>query len=366
MTELKAIIYNRLAPLFGKECILVDAPYYPNIGDSLIWEGFEVLLKDNGIKCQYRSSLDTFSFPCLGNDTTIVFIGGGNFGDTWRELQDFRCNVIAHYPNNRIIILPQSVYYNNQNNLHEDISIFSSHKDLHICARDNFSYDFLRNNFKENNIILLPDLAFVLNAKNYICPAKESIGRVLYLVRKDNESVCYPEIQYGHRTDWPVISIDKEIRDNFTRKSRFRHKALRLVINHTPIISTLSYISISCIFLTRLLLIRDIIRKWQYTYLEFEYLAYLNIKYKDKVSAPLEWIMYHIHRPIVVRLGFNFVNKYDIVYSTRLHCGIIGYLLGKQVYLLDNSNHKVLHYYTTWFMGNNSILLYSPSITNNT
>lgn len=359
MNNNKELIYSTLAPLIGKECILVDAPYYPNIGDSLIWEGFEVFLKDNSIICKHRSSADTFAFPQIDRSMTIISIGGGNFGDSWRGLQDFRCKVIKHYPNNRIIILPQSVYYNNKETLQDDISAFSSHNDLHICARDNWSFEYLKKNFPVNNVLLLPDLSFALDVHNYTKPIKYSLrNKVLYLVRDDVESVNYPEIPCDAKSDWPVMNIDGATREKLHKQSRIRHKFLRFYINLFHNLSAAEYVVISFALLIRIALCNNLLKKWQLIYVEFEYLDYLNRKYPVKVGKIIDWVMYRFHLPTVVKLGFDFVNRYDIVYSSRLHAGIVGFLLGKQTFLLDNSNHKINNLYETWLYDAGNITMF--------
>ena len=35
--QLRKVIYSSLIKLVSKKCILLDAPYYHNIGDVLIW-----------------------------------------------------------------------------------------------------------------------------------------------------------------------------------------------------------------------------------------------------------------------------------------------------------------------------------------
>lgn len=359
MTAFKEMIYGRLTPLIGKKCILIDAPYYPNIGDSLIWEGFEMLVKENDLDCKYRSSANTFTFPHIDNDTTIVFTGGGNFGDLWRGLQDFRCKVIKHYPNNRIVILPQSVNYNNKAALQDDIRVFSSHNDLHICARDNWSFEYLKKNFPGNNVMLLPDLAFALNAYNYTKSVKYGGGnKVLYLVRDDKESVNYPEIPCDTKSDWPVMDIDNATREKLHRQARIRHKVLRMYINLFHNFSVAEYVVVSSVLLIRIALCDNLLKKWQLIYVEYEYLDYLSRKYPGKVNLAIDWVMYRFHLPTVVKLGFDFVNRYDIVYSSRLHAGIVGFLLGKQTFLLDNANHKIINLYETWLNDAGNITMF--------
>ena len=42
---LREEIYSSLTKLVGNKCILLDAPYYHNIGDVLIWTGVQCLGK---------------------------------------------------------------------------------------------------------------------------------------------------------------------------------------------------------------------------------------------------------------------------------------------------------------------------------
>lgn len=46
----------------------------------------------------------------IKKDTIILLQGGGNFGDIW-DIHEFKRKVIRNYPENRIIIFPQTVFY---------------------------------------------------------------------------------------------------------------------------------------------------------------------------------------------------------------------------------------------------------------
>ena len=43
--ELKSLIYKTLSPYLSSKCAFLELPYYPNVGDLLIWEGTENLLR---------------------------------------------------------------------------------------------------------------------------------------------------------------------------------------------------------------------------------------------------------------------------------------------------------------------------------
>ncbi len=46
--------------------------------------------------------------------------------------------------------------------------------------------------------------------------------------------------------------------------------------------------------------------------------------------------------------GVKFINEYEEVYTTRLHGYILSVLLGKKVYMIDNSYGKNGNFYHTW------------------
>ena len=103
ITQLVDMIHSTLPQFIGRKCVLLDVPYYENIGDVLIWEGTECFLRQNKIKCIYRASKDTYEASKVPRGVTILLQGGGNFGDLWRQHQEFRLKVIQNHPDNKIM-----------------------------------------------------------------------------------------------------------------------------------------------------------------------------------------------------------------------------------------------------------------------
>ncbi|MFX0094421.1 MAG: polysaccharide pyruvyl transferase family protein, partial [Candidatus Hodarchaeota archaeon] len=112
--------FNQLVNIIPKNSKIayLEYPIHTNIGDILIMKGTERFFAENKINVICRHSLLDFSpkitFPL---DTILVFQGGGNLGDLWYSVQKFRENCIKRYTQHRIIILPQTVYFENSNNL---------------------------------------------------------------------------------------------------------------------------------------------------------------------------------------------------------------------------------------------------------
>lgn len=70
-------IKNVLTPLITHDYVLLDLPYYDNIGDTLIWEGTKEFLKTLPYRCLYYASKDSFRYRKLSVDTIILLSGGG-------------------------------------------------------------------------------------------------------------------------------------------------------------------------------------------------------------------------------------------------------------------------------------------------
>lgn len=144
INQLKTLIEQTLDPILDGEFILTDLPYHTNIGDILIWQGENDYLKSRGLRCLGQTSAQTFQFPDLKPSTIILLNGGGNFGDLWTTSQEFRLKIISRYKRNRIVLFPQSVWYENKNLITKEAQILADHKDLILCARDHTSFNFFQ------------------------------------------------------------------------------------------------------------------------------------------------------------------------------------------------------------------------------
>lgn len=292
--DLKRNIADALLPeIKGHKTVLLDVPYYYNIGDTLIWQGTHDFLKGNGIRCVLTSSKESFDFRRLPSDYVILLQGGGNFGDIWIEHQKFREKVISAYPDNKIIILPQTIFFENEDNLIQDAERLSKHKNLLIIARDNHSLDILEKYYNRNRILLLPDMAFWIDFKNFRVP-KPSRDRILFFERRDvesNHTYKYGEIVplCAERHEWPIMeSGDNTWRTRWMKRVQYR--------------------------LPRL------------------YDSYWN----------------HVLRKYFVQIGIDFIAGYKSVFTTRLHGAILSFLLDKDITLFDNSYGKNSSFYRTW------------------
>lgn len=187
----------------------LDNPYHGNIGDILIWEGERQFLSSIKYKCLQSSSNSWCGKITSTPETVILFHGGGNFGDLYRECQDFRLRVIEQFPNNRIIMFPQSIWYEDESLIAKDAAVMARHNDLTLCARDKWSYNFLKEHFGKNKILLVPDMAFYISDE-YLNKYRECVfgGQKLYLRRIDKEmdfSTILDDLRGFDIRDWPSL-----------------------------------------------------------------------------------------------------------------------------------------------------------------
>ena len=351
MERFEEIIDTAILPLMSKRCAILDAPYYNNVGDVLIWEGIEQFLEKHNIECLYRSSCETFEYRHYDDDVCICLVGGGNFGDLWRGLQEFRNRIISTYSNNRIIVFPQSVYYNSNELLMNDIEVLSKHKDVYLCARDTSSYEFFKKHFFANHIMLLPDMSLYVDYSQY--PVKVGKG-TLFLKREDKEAIQYslpmqPKVM--DVTDWPMHKVTIEERQKCVAGMRWPHRILRHVCSHVHYSNVrlgMAQIVLGGL-ITKLTKLNETPRvKWMNCYCEYEYLSYINRKFDGRFNMIIDYWMYNYHRPLIIQYGVDFISRYEKIYSTRLHAGIMSAMLGKQTMLIDNSYGKLSALYESW------------------
>ncbi len=295
ITVLRAVINDNLKPLIDNDYVLWDLPYHPNIGDLLIWEGELAFLKNLPYRNIDSTSFETCQFPILSSDVNILLHGGGNVGNLWRKHQEFRLKVISTYPNNRIIIFPQTVYYSDANSLKKDTIEMRLHDNLYVCARDKNSFEILKN--EGLNVLLVPDMAFCIDV-NSLNKHRVKCKRGSLLVKR-NDLELNLNYQYKIETSFPL-----EVRDWPTfRKKSFVNLLL-------------------CSFHS------------------------LSTRYPCFIPFYNKYMKFY--KNYSIKVGVKFVSSYKEVYTTRLHVAILRYLLGRSFYLFDNSYGKNRNFYITW------------------
>lgn len=178
-----------------KKLIVMGIPHHGNMGDNAISIAEENLLEKyfSNYKIYYMQEdyLDICAKKAksfIANEDIILFHGGGNIGDTYVTPEKGRRAVIELFPNNKIIIFPQTAYFSDTESGRKELEIskkiYNSHKNLIIMAREKKSYDFMKEHFYNARVHLTPDIAMSLQRKS----DKERKGALL-VFRADKEKV---------------------------------------------------------------------------------------------------------------------------------------------------------------------------------
>ncbi len=183
-----------------KKIIIMGIPHHGNIGDNAIAIAEEELIKKFFPQYELYMMQEKYLDICVKKvrkiikDQDIIMLhGGGNIGDTYERPEKGRREVIKTFPNNKIIIFPQTAYFSDtiegQKQLEKSKEIYNNHKNLIIFAREEKSYEFMKKNFYNCKIYLTPDMVMTLN-KSIDLDRKGA----LLLFRNDKEKTLENEI----------------------------------------------------------------------------------------------------------------------------------------------------------------------------
>ncbi len=166
---------------------LLDFPDFSNVGDSAIWLGALASLRRVGAPspchtCDARS-YDRDTLARRLRTGVILLNGGGNFGDLWPRHQLFRERVVADFPDNPIVVMPQSMHFVDPQAAERTRAVFRAHSRLTLLLRDRESLDEATHLFG-GIAQLVPDTAFGLTALSRL---RAPTHDILWLKRGDQE-----------------------------------------------------------------------------------------------------------------------------------------------------------------------------------
>lgn len=298
ISELRQEAACALRPLFDRDFRLLEVPDYPNPGDMLIFQGETEFFKTLPVRCLEKATMSSFAArnPKIGKDDLLVFSGGGYFGDLWPRGPKFQKMVLERYPDNPMVVLPQSVCFRSRESLEEAVARYGRHRNLSICLRDRQSFELVKKHFA-NPAYLVPDMAFFADLSGFEDARPVPVpGKKLLLARTDKEFADSPALKPLEsdpeidKADWPTL--EKDIPEFKTMKRLRRHARI---------------------------------------------LGKLADSY---ARGPF--------RKAVVRSALGLLSPYETVFTTRLHGGIFAILTGKKAVFADNSYGKISSLFDTW------------------
>lgn len=281
----------------GARCVYVDYPLHTNVGDLLINAGAEHFFAEHGLQIWRRYNY--YDFPRQIKDirkTDVILLhGGGNFGDLWFHFQSLRERILAQYPDNRVIFLPQTVHFSSDERGQASVRRINRHRNCHVFARDCRSLEKLQG-WGINSVSLMPDTAHALTGFLGVeaavqCPC------ALHLIRRDREASSVPadlSSMPGDTCDWDY--------GMFSLRRRMMHF---LVVNSVKALG----------------------------------------RYGPAVDCHRAW---YLHRDRLIHDAIRRFQNYDTIVTNRLHGVLLGLFLGRNVVAFDNNYGKLSSYRETW------------------
>jgi len=181
-------------PTKGPRAIIALAADYGNLGDvALTVAAMKLAAKHLPNHTPYLLTASNIfndlksTSQASGDEDVILIVGGGNMGNRYTRLEQARVEVIRHFKRQRIISLPQSCDFSDDDAGRKAALVsakaYAQHRNLVLFARDNASLLRMQNIFSNCRVSLAPDCVHLLQPHK---PAQ--IGGTLVLLRMDQES----------------------------------------------------------------------------------------------------------------------------------------------------------------------------------
>ncbi len=178
--------------------ILLATPVHGNLGDHAIVHAEKKIIT-NRFKGKKLIEIENSCYLAYGNmikrfvhkDDIIVIDGGGNLGTLWKHEDDKIRSIIEMFAENKIIVFPQTCYYDDVNNERERIvknrKAYESAKDLTIMLRDRESFELFTFLFPSIKTLFVPDIVLSLHPEI----EEKKRGGVFLCFREDCEkNIC--------------------------------------------------------------------------------------------------------------------------------------------------------------------------------
>lgn len=282
------------------DVVFIDYPVYHNVGDLLIFQGTLELLNEHHVHIKAFRSVKDYNYNEIQSyitpNTTILCQGGGNFGDIYPTHQRLRESVVKQFPNNRIIVLPQTAHFSNESKFQSSLSVLGKHTDLILFARDQSTLNIFSK--ITDKAYLSPDMAHALYGK--IKKSKTKNRDTLYFLRVD----C--EINDSQK----MLSIPTEVSPKDWE----------------------DFININDRFYRRLI----------------NYMFRLSNFFDSGVLKGLTASLWHHHCKKLVSRSFIYFSEFDEIITSRMHGHILACLVDVPNKVIDNSYGKNSGYYNEW------------------
>ena len=255
-----------------KRILLLGTPTHGNLGDQAIVAGELRILKDyfpdrevievpsNYLSGKLGELLRGSGFAKYVRRDDLIFMhGGGNLGNLWLNEEQLRRALIEKFPDNKIVIFPQSIHFTDDDAGRRELAIsqrvYNTHDDLHLMTRDEISFAFAQKFFPQANNYLMPDAATILHG--VLDDVDTEREGVLFILRGDKEKVRDDaKIQilqkYFTERKIPFEVTDTVIAEKVTANTRDEKiRAILMKIRQSKVVVTDRFHGVIFAFVTR-------------------------------------------------------------------------------------------------------------------
>lgn len=181
-----------------KNVYLIGTPVHTNLGDSAIALAQKELLKNAGVLSKHIKEITLNEYKdhaklcrnLISKKSLITQLGGGNMGDIWFGEEVLRRCVIEDFRENSMVIFPQTIHYSETEKgifeRKQSVSIYDYHSKLTLYAREQQSYETMKQLYPNTKVEIAPDIVLSTNKQFWNISEKERKGALLCL-RSDAE-----------------------------------------------------------------------------------------------------------------------------------------------------------------------------------
>lgn len=173
--------------------ILLEVPTYSNLGDQAISYAEKVFFKDRfPEKVLYEVTgyrykwYEKWLLKYTDKKDLFVIIGGGNFGNQYKEIEDRRLRILNYFKERPIISFPQTLYYTSDregtNAKQEMKEAIAKNFRAVFFMREQVSNELFKKYFSKQ-AILVPDIVLYLEKNTY----NKRENQILLCMRDDCE-----------------------------------------------------------------------------------------------------------------------------------------------------------------------------------
>ncbi|NUM34935.1 MAG: polysaccharide pyruvyl transferase family protein [Candidatus Brocadiae bacterium] len=317
-----------------QECLLLDTPEHAdNIGSMALLVGMVYAVSEiKKAKVLYAASKTDYSLDKIHSfpKSVPIILRGGNLGNYFWNLRssegskrqyEFIVNTIIKKCHERpVILIPQSFYFNNEEDARAIATTLNAHPNLTLMVRDKHSLSIAQRLFTHCQIILSPDIAFLLYS--LISSAdKTKKQKILYMKRHDWEDPWQEIIQ---KIPQECLEISDWTKNRYIKKISFGNTRLQYSMNR---------------MLYRILLGQENIFSMK--------------SIKEKRLFQENIFSFYINRLAMesLNLGIHQLSEHPLVITNRLHGHILSTLIGIPNIILPSPYDKIQNCYDSWTHG---------------